>query len=618
MTDPTPIRFSHLTGFCAPGAIVRSADMLMVPMDTRYWTENGYPKGNRIQRVRRLQIALDIGDKPLHFPPKGRVENTGRIVGETLPAVRFPTWMHCEHCRRLYRRPWRHPSDMDLYCAHPACRNARLVQVQWVLVHQNGYLDDIPWHWLAHRNQKKNTQGQCKDHNSLFWEEKKIRCDTCGARNEFSVRGLIVENFFNGRRWMKQQPWLHEPVPVLELDRTPPVAREVGDVRIYEAKTARGLVIPPESRTTDASPRMVLENIPAELDMLRTLRAKNAKQFSRKLVNLARKLRFTPEALTGALDEIDSTLYADDAFSGDLLGEEFKALTTPIPDLREEEAFITDHFTSQWRDLAGASPWSKRVARIIGLVDQVVAVRRLREIVVYRGFMRRVAGSGGEYRLVPPDIVGRQNWFPGLELFGEGIFISLHEEIISAWEQNEAVIRRCHITARRMEIRQDGNLPRYILLHTLAHLMIRQIEFDSGYPAASLKERLYARRASGRDSAMAGILVYTAVPDVAGSLGGLVELARPEHLLAILERAFTHAEWCALDPICAEHDGQGPGLLNRAACHACTLLPEPSCEVSEAFQYLVASNTLLDRVMIKGAAPGEDTPGIPPLLDWVD
>jgi hypothetical protein len=229
-----------------------------------------------------------------------------------------------------------------------------------------------------------------------------------------------------------------------------------------------------------------------------------------------------------------------------------------------------------------------------------------------------VADSNEDCQLVPPDIVGRQNWLPSLELFGEGIFISLREEIIKAWEQNEAVIRRCHTAALRLGDHQERNLPRYILLHTLSHLIIRQVEYDSGYPAASLKERLYARRATGQDSAMAGILVYTAVPDVAGSLGGLVELARPERLLAILERAFTHAEWCALDPICAEHDGQGPRLLNRAACHACTLLPEPSCELSEASDSFVPANTLLDRAMIKGAATGKDTPGIPPLLDWVD
>ncbi len=46
------------------------------------------------------------------------------------------------------------------------------------------------------------------------------------------------------------------------------------------------------------------------------------------------------------------------------------------------------------------------------------------------------------------------------------------------------------------------------------------------------------------------------------------------------------AAWCSADPLCAEHTGQGFGNLNRAACHACTLLPETSCQTG---------NTLLDR-----------------------
>ena len=76
---------------------------------------------------------------------------------------------------------------------------------------------------------------------------------------------------------------------------------------------------------------------------------------------------------------------------------------------------------------------------------------------------------------------------------------------------------------------------------------------------------------------MAGILVYVAVPDIVGSLGGLAELAEPRPFLRLLTSVFDHADWCSLDPVCSEHDGQGPSQLNLAACHACALVPEPSC-----------------------------------------
>ena len=101
---------------------------------------------------------------------------------------------------------------------------------------------------------------------------------------------------------------------------------------------------------------------------------------------------------------------------------------------------------------------------------------------------------------------------------------------------------------------------------------------------------------------MAGILVYVAVPDVVGSLGGLMEQAEPERFLRLITAAFEHASWCSLDPVCAENEGQGPDQLNRAACHACALTPEPACSYG---------NVLLDRGFIKG----DPAAGLPRFLD---
>ena len=108
---------------------------------------------------------------------------------------------------------------------------------------------------------------------------------------------------------------------------------------------------------------------------------------------------------------------------------------------------------------------------------------------------------------------------------------------------------------------------------------------------------------------MAGILIYVSVPDKAGSLGGLAELAEPKHLLSVLESVFAHAEWCSLDPVCSEHEGQGPALLNRAACHACALIPDTSCSYS---------NVLLDRIFIKGSISDDDSLAIQPFLKYVN
>lgn len=135
--------------------------------------------------------------------------------------------------------------------------------------------------------------------------------------------------------------------------------------------------------------------------------------------------------------------------------------------------------------------------------------------------------------------------------------------------------------------------PRFVLLHTLAHLLIRQLAFESGYTTASLRERVYARP----EHDQYGILVYTAAGDAEGTLGGLVQQGEAPRLAETLLRMIEAAAWCSADPLCAEHTGQGFGNLNRAACHACALLPETSCETG---------NTLLDRALVVG---GEHVPG---------
>jgi hypothetical protein len=124
-----------------------------------------------------------------------------------------------------------------------------------------------------------------------------------------------------------------------------------------------------------------------------------------------------------------------------------------------------------------------------------------------------------------------------------------------------------------------------VLLHTLAHVLINEWSLEAGYPAAALRERLYA--ADG----MAGVLVYTATSDSAGSLGGLVAQGEPDHLDRTIRSAVHRAEWCSSDPLCVESEASGTGGTNLAACHACVMLPETSCE---------HNNILLDRALLVG------------------
>jgi hypothetical protein len=90
---------------------------------------------------------------------------------------------------------------------------------------------------------------------------------------------------------------------------------------------------------------------------------------------------------------------------------------------------------------------------------------------------------------------------------------------------------------------------------------------------------------------MCGLLIYTATSDSAGSFGGVAAQAESSRLDVALAEALERSSWCSGDPLCVEADAAGVDALNLAACHACVLLPEVSCE---------EMNVFLDRALLMG------------------
>jgi MrfA Zn-binding domain len=135
---------------------------------------------------------------------------------------------------------------------------------------------------------------------------------------------------------------------------------------------------------------------------------------------------------------------------------------------------------------------------------------------------------------------------------------------------------------------------RYLLLHTPAHVLIREVALECGYSAAGIGERIYARQGT---TPMAGILLYTAAPDSEGTLGGLVSLGRADRLGPLIDRALDAARLCSSDSLCAEHDPATHDRLSGAACHACLYSAETSCE---------RGNHYLDRALLVDTLIGTD------------
>lgn len=228
-------------------------------------------------------------------------------------------------------------------------------------------------------------------------------------------------------------------------------------------------------------------------------------------------------------------------------------------------------------------------------VRSVIQLHRLREVCTLTGFTRfdaMMPDIHGEYQsdVTPAALAESPRWFPAVENRGEGLFLELDAEKIRDWERRHGPEQRiASLREGHERWRQDRNknypFPGgpYILLHTLSHLLIRSLALDCGYPASSIRERIYVEGESY------GLLLYTAGPDAEGTLGGLVQQAH--RMETHLTRTLLMADLCSNDPVCSEHGPEDPEErhLHGAACHACTLVAETSCEMR---------NEYLDRALV--------------------
>lgn len=230
----------------------------------------------------------------------------------------------------------------------------------------------------------------------------------------------------------------------------------------------------------------------------------------------------------------------------------------------------------------------------------MLLLERLREVNALIGFTRVEApeeSTDTDERPPMADLSrSKPDWVPASEVHGEGIFIRFDEKVVSDWEKQKAVqIRSQKLeighqgwrNARRLDSHEGYPGIRYAMLHTFAHLLIRELALECGYNAASIRERIYAK--SDSESPMAGVLLYTAAADSDGTLGGLVELGKPENLGRLIEQALDRAAVCSSDPLCSEHNPGVDRSLHAAACHACTFVAETSCE---------RGNRYLDRALL--------------------
>jgi hypothetical protein len=538
---------------------------------------------------RRLERLLEVD----HFRLPPASDDDSR---DGLRVRRFPLMHSCPECGELQRHQDFNPPPRKSVCG--TCE-ADLVPSRFVVACEAGHLDEFPyWHWL-HRSidPASRVTGKCGGRLMMRTSGRTsslrsivISC-TCGKVPDVSMEGSFRKKALKnlGLSCKGTRPWLGSSVPA-EGCGLPLRTLQRGSSSVWQPVLKSALSIPPwSSIRTDP--------LAGHWDKLR-------KYDDRERVAAYLDAVFD-EPWPLSLDEVMTLLDAEreEEAEGDAapsFDHRYRALRN-----KEYERLSAGNNESEHdrdEDFVCEPPLGDvTVLDPLG-VTRPMLVKKLREVRALKAFTRLIDAESTTDPKEMPLSLERLRWLPAMEVRGEGVFLRLDEDRLHAWEKQAAVVdrvERMRIAHQRMldQRADDPTLavsspvsPRLVLLHTLAHVLISEWSLDAGYPAASLRERLYA------DDSMAGFLVYTATSDSAGSLGGLVAQGEPALLDETIRSAVRRAEWCSADPLCLETGTSDGGDTNLAACHACVMLPETSCE---------HNNILLDRALLVGTS--EDT-----------
>ena len=580
------LRPSQIISTFGPGAIVDLPDFSIVVAGLDFWDRK------ICAEIHEPRLEKKLGLRKILAPPTLEHEDTQG----TLPAFRFPEYLVCPKCRRIApdSRFYVDPETQVAYCTCDPHGRVQVFPSRFIVACPDGHLSDFPWHRYVHlkkgnfscpgrrlRLEDRGVTGSIAD--------VEVVCDDCGAHN--TMADAFMESTDALGHCPGRRPWLGRAVPPQRCSRRPRAILR-GASNAYFPMVESALHIPPYT-----SP--VHQAVSSVMDRLTKIASINALETAIAMGVLRELEEFSLSETWSAILEQRSLAEGPTA---DILYPEWRALC------QSQVGGGFDFETVPQRVPASFE----------GLGSRLVMVRRLVEVRVLTGFTRidpppdltSLASEDGEESSTPG--TARMNsrvldWMPGIVTHGEGIFLTLNEDAVARWEFREPVSQASgalktalaqYYDDRRIQSSQRPEFPgaRYVLLHTLAHVLMRQLCLHSGYSSTSLRERIYSRRS--QNEAMAGLLIYTATPDSEGSLGGLVEQGSTNRFAEILWAALQGARLCSGDPLCAEHRPGDVGDLNGAACHACTLAPETSCE---------RSNRLLDRSFLVRTVSRADT-----------
>ncbi len=582
------IRRSQLITSFGPGSMMDLPNHSVLISGLDSWSTGG----DEIIEPRLIDKLKELFDPPLqvlklYTPPPDNDDRTAPQTGIT--AWQFPEWFITQ--------------DVDIDQGHGAVRARMLVHrlmltkgrfiddskkkrtvvpVRFVRACRNGHIGDLNWHEFVHGGatdcrrqiwiEERGTSGDLAD----VW----VRCE-CGKGERSMVQA--AESPQSLGRCDGKRLWLG-----------PYSAEKCGEPNRLLIRTASNAYFPQLMSVISLPDRneTLREAVETVWDFIGEVKDVEMLKYERKKAKVHAVLDGYKDEEVFAEIKVRRGQSAESQKS--IKQAEMETLIASKDELGDDKPDGT-FFARNLPRTAWDRPWMSSVERI-------VLVHRLREVMAQVGFTR--------FEAVSPDIDGELEigvrraslareitWLPAIENRGEGIFIQFRKEAVDEWVSRKDVIDRGmrllagydswkgeHPGAKKKFVEAGGLLP-YVLFHSFSHLLLTSVSLECGYPASSIRERIYTIPDVGY-----GVLLYTGTSDAEGTLGGLIQVGRRIH--EHIRNALEMGELCSNDPVCAQHEPANQHerrFLHGAACHGCLLISETSCE---------QHNEFLDRALV--------------------
>ena len=629
MVKAGSIRPSQLITSFGPGSIVNMERDTVMVLGLQFWPVSSEKR--LFRKITHPYLARQLRKSYFMAP----------VSDETsaIPCISFPRWGICQKCHRLQKHQDVPEGSLKYFRCRMCDSALPLFHAPFVQICNNGHMDEFPWDRWAHLDQVLNeddmrrpcTRKDNEEPRLEYATDKKgtgltnyiVRCLHCGASR--SMTGATNKKNFRRLGFKEcygREPWLG-------WGREKRCAESVYGIQVnssslYYPHTVTSLLIPDWIHPVD-------EALDAD-DGKGDIKVRDSRKVGKAY----------EEIVDWYKNEIFRNVFSDSKNTQEIVIERLRLrYDDPYRDISTEGKALEqefDNFSSIMENTVRGPAHDRKVdiepmqvesSTLAGLhIDKLMKFHRLVSVQVLRGFARGVpwdpyateeqikakdqfchiykAKTDYAGRLIPID------WLPAVETKGEGLFFKFDEEELQKWEERPRVSERFGVIvnshaesissqnhSEKKSVLDRFSSPRYILLHTFAHLLIREIAHHVGYGEASLRERIYST--SGKNPRN-GILIYTSSSSSDGSLGGLVRLGDVDVFERIIRNAIRRSNSCSRDPLCGETDpvtmrGRSPSgmCLSGSSCYACTLLPETSC------QYF---NNLLDRWVVRDPDDG--------------